>query len=108
MVTADSTTRAEALRAFAVVSRRLRRFAQAADAWRQILALPQCPEGILREAAEALAVHHEHRLRDPRAARTFALQSMQVELSLARRHALEYRLARLNRKLGEPTSAALF
>lgn len=108
MVGADLATRAEALRAMALVSRRQRRFEQAAGAWRQLLALPRCPERYLREATEALAVHHEHRLRDPRSARSFALQAMQAEGRASRREALEYRLARLNRKLEEAESAALF
>jgi tetratricopeptide (TPR) repeat protein len=108
MMGGDPVTRAEALRAYAVLSRRQRRFHEAADAWRRLLAVAHCPEVLLREATTALAVHHEHRLRDPRSARTFALESMRTEYSISRRQALEYRLARLNRKLGDAESAALF
>jgi uncharacterized protein YprB with RNaseH-like and TPR domain len=108
MMGSDPVTRAEALRAYAVLSRRQRRFHEAADAWRRLLAVPHCPEALLREATTALAVHHEHRLRDPRSARSFALESMKTEYSVPRRQALEYRLARLNRKLGDAESAALF
>jgi hypothetical protein len=60
-----------------------------------------------REATEALAVHHEHRVRDLEAARRFALESLRVPATMARRHAAEHRLARLNRKLSY-RSAALF
>jgi hypothetical protein len=108
MMGSDPLTRAEALRAYAVLSRRQRRFREAADAWRQLIAVPHCPENLFREATTALAVHHEHRLRDPRSARTFALESMKTEYSVSRRQALEYRLARLDRKLGCAESAALF
>jgi uncharacterized protein YprB with RNaseH-like and TPR domain len=102
MPAADPMTRAEALRAFAVLSRQQRRYADAAAAWRRILDLRGCPAGISREAIEALAVHHEHRLRDPFAARNFALQSMLLPQTPARREAVQHRLARLNRKLAAP------
>ena len=108
MMGSDPVTRGEALRASAVLLRRQRRFHEAADAWRRLLAVPHCPESLVREATTALAVHHEHRLRDPRSARTLALESMKTEYSSSRRQALEYRLARLNRKLGDAESAALF
>jgi uncharacterized protein YprB with RNaseH-like and TPR domain len=105
---ADVLTRAEALRASATLSRRERRYEDAATAWRRILGLRCCPPQIVREATEALAVHHEHRLRDPRAARGFALESMKLPTSRARQQALQHRLARLDRKLGEATHATLF
>jgi len=97
----DAATRAEAWRSYAVMSRRERRYHDAADAWRRILELRRCPPAILREASEALAVHHEHRLRDFDAARTFALQSLNVNATRSRQAATEHRLARLGRKLGE-------
>ena len=103
---ADVLTRAEALRAYAVLSRRDRRHADAAAAWQQILALRGCPAHIAREATEALAVHHEHRLRDLEAARSFALRSLQLHDSASRTQALQHRLARLNRKLGTPAADA--
>jgi uncharacterized protein YprB with RNaseH-like and TPR domain len=96
----DDLVRAEALRAFAVLSRRMRRYEEAATAWRRLLDLDACPQPLVREASEALAVHLEHRLRDPLSARGFALRSLQVDNSAARRQATEYRLARLDRKLG--------
>ena len=103
----DVVTRAEALRCYAVICRRQRRFADAADGWQRILALRRCPAYISREATEALAVHHEHRLRDPHSAKLFALQSLRFEPSVSRQHAVRHRLARLERKLGGPATDAL-
>jgi uncharacterized protein YprB with RNaseH-like and TPR domain len=107
---ADVITRAEGLRALATICRRQRDYADAAAAWRRILELRDGPPAIVREATEALAVHHEHRLRDPLAARSFAMRSLRLPATPARRDALQHRLARLNRKLGDtgPESAALF
>jgi len=97
---AGDTTRAEALRAFAVLCRRVRRYAQAADAWRRLLEMHPCPPALAREASEALAVHHEHRARDLETARTFALRSLPLQSTTARQEAIRYRLARLDRKIG--------
>ena len=77
----DEELRAEALRAYAIVSRRLRQYEDAAAAWRRVLGLPVCPRLIVREASEALAVHHEHRRRDLRSARDFALRLLGVDES---------------------------
>ena len=106
----DTITCAEAWRAYAVLARRERRFEDAANGWRRILELPRCPPAIVREASEALAVHHEHRLRDLQAARSFARQSLTLQATPSRRQATQHRLARLDRKLGEsgPVHAALF
>jgi hypothetical protein len=104
----DVTTRAEALRASAVLARRMRDYHEAAAAWRRVLALRRCPPAIAREATEALAVHHEHRVRDLEQARGFALQSLQFNISMSRQQAIQHRLARLDRKLGSPTPAPLF
>ena len=106
----DITTRAETLRALAIACRRARDYEEAASAWQAILDLRGCSAPIVREATEALAIHHEHRLRDPQSARTFALRSLRLPVTPARRESLEHRLARLNRKLGEAGAevAALF
>jgi uncharacterized protein YprB with RNaseH-like and TPR domain len=106
----DAPARAEALKACAVLARRERRHRDAADAWRELLELCGCPPHLAREANEALAVHHEHRLRDPGSARTLALQALQFDASASRLGALQYRLARLERKLGTtiPEAARLF
>jgi uncharacterized protein YprB with RNaseH-like and TPR domain len=96
---ADEELRAEALRAYALVSRRLRQYEDAADAWRRVLGLTECPRPIEREASEALAVHHEHRRRDLVSARDFTLRLLDVDESVTRRQAATYRLARLDKKL---------
>jgi hypothetical protein len=95
----DEALRAEALRAYAIVARRLRQYDDAAAAWRRVLGLPVCPRPIEREASEALAVHLEHRRRDLASARDFAMRLLCVDGSVTRRQAAEYRLARLERKL---------
>lgn len=102
--------RAEGLRAYAVLSRRLRRFDDAAGAWQRLLDLRECPPHVVREATEALAVHHEHRLRNLLSARRFALSSLAMKGTAARTHAAAHRLARLDRKIGDaqPVAAALF
>jgi len=103
--------RADALSSYARLSRRARFFDDAAAAWSRLLVLPECPPAIVREAAEALAVHHEHRRRDPLSARGFALQSLQLPLTASRREALHHRVARLDRKLASVpavTTASLF
>ena len=104
----DVVTRAEALRALAVVCRRQRRYEDAASAWRRVVDLRGCPTAIRREASEALAVHHEHRLRDLQAARSFALDSLRMPGTAARREALQHRLARLERKIGDGRVRPLF
>jgi len=96
---ADEDLRAEALRAYAIVARRLHQYDDAADAWRRVLGLAECPRPIEREASEALAVHLEHRRRDLVSARDFTLRLLDVDESVTRRQAAAYRLARLDRKL---------
>jgi len=95
----DEELRADALRAYALVARRLRHYDDAAAAWRRVLGLPLCPRPIEREASEALAVHLEHRRQDLSSARDFAMRLLDVDDSVPRRQAARYRLARLDRKL---------
>jgi tetratricopeptide (TPR) repeat protein len=90
---------AEALRAYAIVSRRLGHFDDAAAAWRRVLGLSACSRPIEREASEALAVHLEHRRRDLASARSYAMRLLHVDESATRRQSAEYRVARLDRKL---------
>jgi uncharacterized protein YprB with RNaseH-like and TPR domain len=104
----DVATKADALRAYAVLSRRARRYEDAAGAWRRVLGLRACPSAIAREATEALAVHHEHRVRNLREARRFAVESLQFNSSVSRQQAIQHRLARLDRKLDEAAGASLF
>lgn len=98
----ETLARVEALRAYAVLSRRLRQYEDAAGAWRRILELHPCPPALAQEATEALAVHHEHRRRELHEARQFALQSLQFNTSVTRTQAVHHRLARLDRKLACP------
>jgi hypothetical protein len=101
---------AEALYAHALLLRRIRHYAAAADVWQRLLDLSDCPPRLEREAAQALAVHHEHRLRSLLSARTLARRSLQFDATVARREAIEHRLARLDRKLArvEPVLLPLF
>jgi uncharacterized protein len=100
----DADARVEALRAYALLSRRERRYADAADAWRQMLSMHECPRRWAQEATEALAVHHEHRARDLAVARRFAVQALQFNVSRSRAQAVHHRLARIDRKLGTPST----
>jgi uncharacterized protein YprB with RNaseH-like and TPR domain len=95
----DEQTLADALRAYAQLCRRERAHVDAAAAWRRLIALGECPPHVYREAVEALAIHHEHRLREPRAARDFALSSLPLQGTAARQQAIRHRLARLDRKV---------
>jgi len=73
--------------------------------WRDLLA-----EGIgrtpaVRDAVQALAVHHEHRDRDLAAAHALAIRALQTERDPRRREAVAHRLARLERKLARANDA---
>ena len=98
-ITGAAVVQAEALRAFALISRRARQFDDAELAWRRVLELEGSPPHIVREATDALAVHYEHRRRDLRAAKSYALRSLGFEGSPSREGAIRHRVARLDRKL---------
>jgi uncharacterized protein len=93
--------RIDALRLLAIARRRARRHEEAAACWRALLEIRGCPPAVVREATEALAIHHEHRVRDLSAARLFALQSLEsVEGGRPGwTAAIEHRLTRIDRKL---------
>ncbi|MBI3403171.1 MAG: ribonuclease H-like domain-containing protein [Acidobacteria bacterium] len=95
-----------ALRAFALSLRRAREYARAAVCWREILDTPGCPPLPAKDAAEALAIHHEHRARDLAAARAFALRIGQAGVPgmPGMNAAVRHRLARLDRKLETATA----
>ena len=95
----NAATRADALRAYARACRRAKQYAEAARAWQGVLELDAAAH-VVREATEALAVHHEHRLRDPRSARRLALEMLQMTATATGRDAARRRLDRLDRKLG--------
>jgi hypothetical protein len=91
--------RAQALRRLARIHRRQRRYGDAADAWERLLRLSRIPKSLRHEASVALAVHHEHRLRDPRAAQQFAVNALEPDLPANQRQAVNHRLLRLRRKI---------
>jgi cytochrome c-type biogenesis protein CcmH/NrfG len=90
-------TKIEALRLLAVADRRARRFTDAAVRWRELLSVPGCPPSMAWEAAEALAIHHEHRLRDLGGAKSFALRCRGTGAPACA--AVDHRLARIDRKM---------
>jgi hypothetical protein len=90
---------AEALRRLALCRRRAGRMVEAASAWEQLLTVRGCPMVIRREAREALAIHHEHRSRDLRTARTLVLDVLAENAGVRARAAAEYRLQRIERKM---------
>jgi hypothetical protein len=99
--------RIEALARIACRHRRARRHGEAAAAWQQVFTLTHGEGGdtsrtqdLARDAAEALAVHHEHRARNLDAARTLARAALALERSRRGTAALQYRLERLERKIG--------
>jgi len=101
--------RAEALYRMAVRLRRERRFEDAAGVWRSLLDLPSergrrrspIVSALRQVAAEALAIHQEHRVRNYGRARELARLALEeVDADDSRRlDAAEHRLARLDRKL---------
>ena len=108
--------RAEALYRLALWHRRERRFAEAAAIWREVLDLTESRgvrrmtgmRALRRFAAEALAIHHEHRDRDLDSARElalFALEEAEADGRMA--DGVRHRLARLNRKIAKKTDAQL-
>jgi hypothetical protein len=105
--------RARALERLALLRRRVRRFDEAAAAWQQIVDRATGPfSAIERRAAEALAIHHEHRVRDLVSARRYA-ESARGHTSGRRVADVEHRLVRLAKKLeqekqkGDPVVAPL-
>ncbi len=105
--------RIEALRSLGHLSRRAQRYNEAAEYWQRLIDVPGCPAHVLREATEALAVHHEHRAHDLCAAKAFALKSLAAVAAAdeprRRVHdqAVRHRLARIERKLGESQGSRL-
>ena len=102
----DPETLGDALRRLALCRRRAGRWAEAADAWQQLADLPRCPAAFRQEAREALAIHHEHRVRDLDTAHAHAQQLMGEQTSARRREAVAHRLRRLERKLARNASSS--
>ncbi len=97
----SAEVRRHALARLAVVLRRQQRHAEAAAAWQEVLDLAG-GEGALtaldRRAALALAIHHEHRARDPRVAKRYA-DTLRTETTGRSRQDAEHRVDRLKRKI---------
>jgi uncharacterized protein YprB with RNaseH-like and TPR domain len=96
--------RIDALRALALTCRRARQHEEAAICWKELAEMRGCPAPIMREAAEALAIHHEHRVRDLASAKRFTLGGLAAATDGPRPslvEAMRHRLARIERKLGE-------
>lgn len=101
----DPEVHAEALRRLAWIRRRDRRPHEAAEAWNELAVLPRCAASLRREAREALAIHHEHRLKDLQAAREHALELLADGISNHAR--VQHRLDRLERKLARYSTPQL-
>ena len=96
-VGAEPEVHGEALRRLAWIRRRARRVHEAADAWRELAALPRCAASLRREAKEALAIHYEHRSKNLDVARQHALDLLSdLDANQVR---VRHRLDRLERKL---------
>ena len=91
--------RIDALRALALTCRRSRQHDEAACCWIELAEMRGCPPPIVREATEALAIHHEHRARDLTAAKAFVLRGLETGHGVGWANAARYRLARLERKI---------
>jgi tetratricopeptide (TPR) repeat protein len=111
-----AAVRAEGLYRLGLALRRDRRFAEAADAWRGLLSVAdqrafgrtEAGKALKQFAAEALAIHAEHRDRDLRAARELALFALEERPDPRRVDSYRHRLARLDRKIAEKENAQLF
>jgi len=80
--------------------RRTARHSEAAAAWQDVLALTadQPDDPLQHRAAEALAIHHEHRVRDLETAKNYAVR-LRERTSGSRKADADRRLGRLDRKL---------
>jgi uncharacterized protein len=97
----DRMARAEALHWLALHRRRAHRFHEAAEAWRALSGIDGVDAELRREALEALAIHHEHRVKDLEAARSFALEALRLAGDARRVEDVHHRLGRLTHKLGK-------
>ena len=116
----DGDVKGEALYRLGLRCRRERRFEEAANVWRTLLTLGSthartspAAEALRQFAAEALAIHQEHRTRDYLAARELAMFALEEMGDTSRRprgkDGLRHRVARLDRKITrERESSPLF
>jgi uncharacterized protein YprB with RNaseH-like and TPR domain len=99
----EREVRRDALASLATSLRRDGRYEDAARAWEEILAMAPDDEAVStlsRRAVEALAIHHEHRGKDLKAARRYA-EALGRRASGALRNAVDHRIKRIERKLGQ-------
>jgi tetratricopeptide (TPR) repeat protein len=98
----DRELRPHAFARLATLLARLDRHDEAATAWRAVLDSTRGRRGasapLARRATEALAIHHEHRVRDLPAARTYAAQ-LHADAAGRSQHDAAHRLGRIDRKL---------
>ena len=98
----EHDVRCAALERLAVLLRRSARYDEAAAAWTRVLELVGRGRGaatpLARRAAEALAIHHEHRARDLSAAKRYA-EALKPDATGRFRQEVAHRLDRLDRKL---------
>ena len=101
--------RCDALARMAMLHRRAGAFDAAAAAWQGVLdglvdrGAAATPLG--RRAAEALAIHHEHRARNLPAAKRYA-ESLRKEASGRFRQEVSHRIDRIDRKLKQKKDRA--
>jgi len=113
---ADAAIKSEGLYRLGVLLRRDRRFAEAADIWRRLLTAAEdrafsrteAGRALRQFAAEALAIHAEHRDRDLGAARELALFALEERPDPRRADSYRHRLARLDRKIAQKQTTQLF
>jgi uncharacterized protein YprB with RNaseH-like and TPR domain len=97
--TDDRELRAQANERLALLRRRARRYADAAVAWQAVIDHARRPYlPVERRAAEALAIHHEHREHDLESARRYA-EAVRSQASGRRAADVAHRLDRIGRKL---------
>jgi uncharacterized protein YprB with RNaseH-like and TPR domain len=109
-------TRTEALYRLGLRRRRDRKFEDAAACWRELLTLTDVPArrrdrvfSALRQfAIEALAIHHEHRVRNLHSARELTMFALEEDDVSRYTEGMRHRLARLDRKLSKRRNAQLF
>lgn len=98
----DVEVRPYALGRLAELLRRQKRYAEAAAAWQALLNESSRAEHrqspLHRRAAEALAIHHEHRAHDLSSARRYA-EALNGVGSTRQQHEIDRRLDRLRRKI---------
>ena len=104
-VGAEPEVHGEALRRLAWIRRRNRRPHEAAAAWQELASLPRCAASLRREAAEALAIHHEHRSKNLSVAKQHVLDLLSDPESNKTR--ARHRLDRLERKLSQRSTDLL-